>query len=167
MKPLKPSGPGKSVARVAALSQEPAAKPSAIKPPAATTGASAPRRQGLSDGAKAPAFRLPRDGGDHVSLADFAGKKLVLFFYPRADTPGCTREAIDFTRLSAAFAAAGTAVLGVSADPLKAQEPFATSTSSSLLLLRMRHMRCWRPMAPGAKNPCTARPSWAFFAPRF
>ena len=78
----------------------------------------------LSEGAKAPAFHLPRDGGASVSLADFGGKKLVVFFYPRADTPGCTKEAIDFTRLKADFAAAGTAVLGVSADPVKAQEAF-------------------------------------------
>jgi len=78
----------------------------------------------LAEGAKAPAFRLPRDGGATVSLSDFAGRKLVLFFYPRADTPGCTKEAIDFTRLSGAFAESGTAVLGVSADPPKAQEAF-------------------------------------------
>jgi thioredoxin-dependent peroxiredoxin len=78
----------------------------------------------LTEGSKAPAFRLPRDGGETVALSDFAGKKLVLFFYPRADTPGCTREAIDFTRLAGAFAETGTAVLGVSADPPKAQEAF-------------------------------------------
>ncbi|MCK1541721.1 peroxiredoxin [Bradyrhizobium sp. 147] len=78
----------------------------------------------LTEGQKAPAFRLPRDGGDVVTLADYAGQKLVLFFYPRADTPGCTREAIDFTRLADAFTAGGTAVLGISADPLKAQEKF-------------------------------------------
>lgn len=78
----------------------------------------------LAEGAKAPAFRLPRDGGSTVSPADYAGKKLVLFFYPRADTPGCTKEAIDFTRLAGAFAECDTAVLGVSADPLKAQEAF-------------------------------------------
>ncbi|WP_342740980.1 peroxiredoxin [Bradyrhizobium sp. B117] len=78
----------------------------------------------LAEGAKAPAFRLPRDGGDVVTLSDYAGSKLVLFFYPRADTPGCTREAIDFTRLADDFAKAGTAVLGISADPLKAQEKF-------------------------------------------
>jgi peroxiredoxin Q/BCP len=78
----------------------------------------------LTEGAKAPAFRLPRDGGETVALSDYAGKKLVLFFYPRADTPGCTREAIDFTRLAGAFAEAKTAVLGVSADPPKAQEAF-------------------------------------------
>jgi peroxiredoxin Q/BCP len=78
----------------------------------------------LAEGQKAPAFRLPRDGGNVVTLSDYAGQKLVLFFYPRADTPGCTREAIDFTRLKDAFTAAGTAVLGISADPLKAQEKF-------------------------------------------
>ncbi|MGD5511009.1 redoxin domain-containing protein, partial [Xanthomonas citri pv. citri] len=54
-------------------------------------------KSALAEGQKAPAFRLPRDGGDVVTLADYAGRKLVLFFYPRADTPGCTREAIDFT----------------------------------------------------------------------
>jgi peroxiredoxin Q/BCP len=78
----------------------------------------------LAEGAKAPAFSLPRDGGSTVSLDDYAGQKLVLFFYPRADTPGCTKEAIDFTRLASAFADVQTAILGVSADPLKAQESF-------------------------------------------
>src|SRR5215211_6194938 len=52
----------------------------------------------LGVGDKAPGFKLPRDGGGSVSLADFQGKKLVLYFYPRADTPGCTRESIDFSR---------------------------------------------------------------------
>jgi peroxiredoxin Q/BCP len=78
----------------------------------------------ITEGASAPSFGLPRDGGSSVSLSDYAGKKLVVFFYPRADTPGCTREAIDFTRLSRAFSECGTAVLGVSADPTKAQEAF-------------------------------------------
>lgn len=93
---------------------------------AATTKAAKPAAggAGLAEGAKAPAFKLPRDGGATVSLADFAGKKLVLFFYPKANTPGCTKEAIDFTRLSQEFAQAGTAVLGVSADSVKAQDKF-------------------------------------------
>ncbi len=69
----------------------------------ATRRLAATTHSGLAEGTKAPAFRLPRDGGASVSLSDFAGKKLVLFFYPRADTPGCTREAIDFTRLSASL----------------------------------------------------------------
>lgn len=94
------------------------------KSAAAPAQAKEKAKSALAEGQKAPAFRLPRDGGDVVTLADYAGRKLVLFFYPRADTPGCTREAIDFTRLADAFAASGTAVLGISADPLKAQEKF-------------------------------------------
>ena len=78
----------------------------------------------LSAGARAPAFTLPRDGGGSISLADFKGRKLVLYFYPKANTPGCTRESIAFSGLSADFAKAGTAVLGVSADPVKAQDTF-------------------------------------------
>lgn len=78
----------------------------------------------LTEGDPAPSFLLPRDGGQSVSLASYAGRKLVIFFYPRANTPGCTLEAIDFSRLANAFAASETAVLGVSADPLKSQESF-------------------------------------------
>jgi len=80
----------------------------------------------LEPGAKAPAFRLPRDGGGTVSLADFKGQNLVLYFYPKADTPGCTLEAKAFSGLFKAFAKADTVVLGVSADPVKAQDKFKT-----------------------------------------
>ena len=82
------------------------------------------RISGLETGSKAPAFTLPRDGGGTVSLADFAGRKLVLYFYPRADTSGCTKEAIDFSALKNAFGRAGTEILGVSADPVTAQDTF-------------------------------------------
>jgi len=75
-------------------------------------------------GAKAPDFTLLGDDGGKVSLKDFRGKKLVLYFYPKADTPGCTREAIAFSGLKAKFAKADTAILGVSADPVKAQDVF-------------------------------------------
>ena len=78
----------------------------------------------LTEGAQAPNFRLARDGGGSVSLEDFKGKKLVLYFYPKADTPGCTIEAKDFSRLQPAFAKAGIAVVGVSADPVKKQNAF-------------------------------------------
>ncbi len=97
---------------------------SSKSPTAAKSKQATATRFTLMEGAKAPAFELPRDGGKVVSLADFSGQKLVVFFYPRADTPGCTKEAIDFTRLKDAFAAAGTAIVGVSGDPLKAQEAF-------------------------------------------
>ena len=113
-----------SAAPKAAAISAGAAVPAADKPPAHAVISPAAGQSVLLEGAKAPAFHLPRDGGGTVSLSDYAGKKLVLFFYPRADTPGCTKEAIDFTRLSAAFGEAETAVLGVSADPPKAQEAF-------------------------------------------
>ena len=88
----------------------------------------------LAPGAKAPAFTLPRDGSGSVSLADFAGRAVVLYFYPRADTPGCTKEAIDFSRLKGAFAKAGAEVLGVSADPVPAQDKFKAKHKLAIAL---------------------------------
>jgi thioredoxin-dependent peroxiredoxin len=88
----------------------------------------------LAPGAKAPAFTLPRDGGGTVSLADFAGRALVLYFYPRADTPGCTKEAIDFSRFKGTFAKAGAEVLGVSADPVPAQDKFKAKHKLAIAL---------------------------------
>jgi thioredoxin-dependent peroxiredoxin len=85
-------------------------------------------------GDKAPPFTLPRDGGGTVSLKDFAGKKLVLYFYPRADTPGCTKEAIAFSKLKAAFGRADTEVLGVSADPVPAQDKFKSKHKLAIAL---------------------------------
>ena len=79
---------------------------------------------GPSPGTKAPAFSLARDDGGTVSLADFGGRNLVLYFYPRADTTGCTKEAIDFSRLRGDFARANTDILGVSADPVPALAKF-------------------------------------------
>jgi peroxiredoxin Q/BCP len=88
----------------------------------------------LVAGAKAPAFTLQRDGGSQVSLKDFKGGNLVLYFYPKADTPGCTKEAIAFSALRAAFAKAGTAILGVSADPVKAQDKFKSKHKLTIAL---------------------------------
>jgi len=85
-------------------------------------------------GAKAPAFTLPRDGGGKVSLKDFKGSNLVLYFYPKADTPGCTKEAIAFSRLRADFSKAGTAILGVSADPVVAQDRFKSKHKIAVAL---------------------------------
>ena len=78
----------------------------------------------VTAGSRAPAFTLPCDGGGKVSLHDFKGRKLVLYFYPKADTSGCTREAIDFSRLKSAFARVGAAILGVSADPVPKLDKF-------------------------------------------
>ena len=70
----------------------------------------------LSIGDKAPDFSMPSNGSGSVSLADFAGRYLVLYFYPKDDTPGCTKEAIGFTESKAEFDALNTAILGVSKD---------------------------------------------------
>lgn len=78
----------------------------------------------LATGAKAPDFRLPRDGGGSVGLKDFKGRKLVVYFYPRAGTPGCTKESIDFNRLRLKFQKADTTILGVSADAMPTQDRF-------------------------------------------
>jgi peroxiredoxin Q/BCP len=117
------AGPSKSRTNATKQSGNAGAEASHKAPSNRLTKAS-PKASALTEGALAPAFSLPRDGGDTVSLSDYAGQKLVLFFYPRADTPGCTREAIDFTRLAAAFGEIDTAVLGVSADSPKQQEAF-------------------------------------------
>jgi peroxiredoxin Q/BCP len=85
-------------------------------------------------GAKAPAFSLPSDGGGKVSLKEFKGRNLVLYFYPKADTPGCTKEAIAFSRLRAEFAKADTAILGVSADPVPSQDKFKSKHKLTIAL---------------------------------
>jgi thioredoxin-dependent peroxiredoxin len=88
----------------------------------------------LDPGTKAPPFTLPRDGSGNVSLGDFAGRKLVLYFYPKADTPGCTKEAIDFSRLKAAFAKVDADILGISADPVPAQDKFKSKHKLTIAL---------------------------------
>lgn len=89
----------------------------------------------LTEGADAPDFSLPRDGGDTISLSDFAGKSVVLYFYPRDDTSGCTKEAIGFTEASEAFKDAGAVVLGVSKDTVAKHEKFRDKHNLGVALL--------------------------------
>lgn len=89
---------------------------------------------GLELGDKAPDFSLERDGGGTVSLAHFKGRKLVLYFYPKADTSGCTKEAIAFTALTSAFAKQGAEIVGVSADPVPALDKFKKKHKLSVSL---------------------------------
>lgn len=78
----------------------------------------------LAEGDKAPAFTLPADGGGTIGLKDFKGRTLVLYFYPKDDTSGCTREAIDFTGLAKDFTKAGAAVVGCSRDSAESHDRF-------------------------------------------
>lgn len=78
----------------------------------------------LETGQPAPQFALPRDGGGILTLSDFAGKPIVLYFYPKDDTTGCTAEAIDFSRLKPQFEDAGAVVIGMSPDSTKKHDKF-------------------------------------------
>jgi peroxiredoxin Q/BCP len=79
----------------------------------------------LTEGADAPDFTLPATGGRTVSLSALKGQPFVLYFYPRADTPGCTKEACAFQEALPDFSKLGVTVIGVSKDSLKALEKFA------------------------------------------
>ena len=89
----------------------------------------------LAQGAQAPDFTLPRDGGSDVTLSDLRGQKVVLYFYPKDNTPGCTTEALDFTALKQEFDAAGVAVFGISKDSVKKHENFCAKHSLGIPLL--------------------------------
>ena len=89
----------------------------------------------LGEGDKAPVFTAPRDGGGTLSLADHADGTVVLFFFPKADTSGCTKEAIGFTEKLDEFAALGATVVGASKDPIKAQDKFKTKHDLGVVLI--------------------------------
>ena len=91
-------------------------------------------RQGPKQGDVAPDFELPRDGGKSIALRDFAGLGLVLYFYPKDDTSGCTLEAQEFSRLKGAFAKAGAEILGVSPDPVKLHDKFRAKHKLAIAL---------------------------------
>ena len=79
----------------------------------------------VTEGDPAPAFEMPASGGRTVRLADYAGKPLLLYFYPKADTPGCTKEACAFQEALPQLGHLGLDVIGVSKDPMKPIEKFA------------------------------------------
>lgn len=87
----------------------------------------------------APDFSLPRDGGETISLASLRPGKVVLYFYPKDDTPGCTLEAQDFTARLADFQAAGTTVIGVSKDSVTKHEKFCKKHGLSIILASDEH----------------------------
>ncbi len=83
----------------------------------------------------APDFTLPRDGGGTVSLSDLRGDLVVLFFYPRDDTPGCTKESIGFSQQLQAFADAGAQVFGISKDSVEKHDKFVAKHELTTPLL--------------------------------
>jgi peroxiredoxin Q/BCP len=89
----------------------------------------------LKEGDLAPDFTVATSGGGRLSLADFKGKKVILYFYPRDDTPGCTKEACGFRDHFAEFKKLGAIVLGVSADTVKSHDKFVNKFQLPFTLL--------------------------------
>ncbi|MBE0545483.1 MAG: thioredoxin-dependent thiol peroxidase [Verrucomicrobia bacterium] len=89
----------------------------------------------LKEGDQAPAFTAATSGGGKISLADFQGQHVILYFYPKDDTPGCTKEACAFRDHFAAFKKKGAVVLGVSTDPVKSHDKFVEKFNLPFTLL--------------------------------
>lgn len=88
----------------------------------------------LQTGDTAPGFTLPRDGGGEVSLSALRGSPVVVYFYPKDDTSGCTKEAQEFTALADEFAASGTTVIGISKDSAKSHDRFKAKYELAVIL---------------------------------
>jgi peroxiredoxin Q/BCP len=89
----------------------------------------------LEEGTKAPTFTLPNQDGDKVKLTDFKGQKVIVYFFPAASTPGCTKEACDFNDNLNPLKKAGYAVIGISKDPIKKLKKFHTDQKLNFVLL--------------------------------
>ena len=87
----------------------------------------------------APTVELPRDGGEIMNLASLRPNKVVLFFYPKDNTPGCTKEAIGFTEAADAFAAIGVTLVGISKDSVTSHEKFIAKQNLNVILLSDEH----------------------------
>jgi thioredoxin-dependent peroxiredoxin len=88
----------------------------------------------LEEGSQAPKFTLPRDGGGEISLDDFRGKMLVLYFYPKDDTSGCTTEALGFSENIQDFTNAGAAIVGLSKDSAQQHDKFKAKYDLKVIL---------------------------------
>jgi len=87
----------------------------------------------------APTVELPRDGGEILNLTSLRPNKVVLFFYPKDNTPGCTKEAIGFTEAADAFAAIGVTLVGISKDSVTSHEKFIAKQNLNVILLSDEH----------------------------
>ncbi len=88
----------------------------------------------LNEGDRAPEFDMPTDGDGRARLSDFQGQKVILYFYPKDDTPGCTKEAVGFTEKAAEFKDAGAVVIGVSKDTVAKHDKFKAKYELSVIL---------------------------------
>ncbi|GEM_PF-254136 len=138
--PSKPNDdhptPSRKQARVAANGKSPNGKSPTRGQVIRKNKPDAPKKRGkLAVGDPAPELRLSSDDGKVHRLADYRGKRIVLYFYPRDNTPGCTRESCDFRDLHRAFSKANTVVLGISGDSLESHNKFRRKFELSFPLL--------------------------------
>src|SRR3990167_2725817 len=116
----------------------------------------------LAIGDKAPDFTLATDiDGQKTTLSKLHGKKVVLYFYPKDNTPGCTREACDFRDSFSRFKTAGVEVFGISKDNTKAHQKFKEKHTLPFTLLVDDHLMFAKPMVSLTKKACLAKPSSA------
>lgn len=111
----------------------------------------------LKPGDPAPAFTLPDADGNEVSLADHKGRKVIVYFYPAALTPGCTKQACDFTDNLDLLTSAGYDVIGVSPDKPEKLAKFRDTENLKVTLVGDPAKKLWRPTAPSARRSFTAK----------
>ena len=121
----------------------------------------------LQEGSTAPAFKTKDANGETVNLKDFRGQKVVLYFYPKDDTPGCTKEACSFRDAFASFKKKGIAVLGVSPDNETSHKKFVTKYKLPFTLLAIRTKRSPKAMVFGERRSSWDERTWAFIEPPF
>ena len=118
----------------------------------------------LAEGDAAPDFTMPASFGRTVSLAALKGSPFVLYFYPKADTPGCTKEACAFQEALPQLGHIGIEVIGVSKDKIKPIEKFAEKFGLKFPLASDEDTSVAPPTAPGSRRACTAGNTWAWSA---
>jgi len=122
----------------------------------------------IKAGTKVPDFSLPMTGGGTWSLKDAAGRKLVIYFYPRDMTSGCTRESQDFRDLTPAFRKAGTDIVGISRDSITSHEKFAAREALPFpLLADTPGRRSANSSTSSRRKACTGENTWGWSAALF
>ena len=114
----------------------------------------------LAVGTKALDFSLPDQNGELHTLEEYKGKKLILYFYPKDNTPGCTKQACGFGELYPQITEKGAVVVGISKDSVKSHKNFETKYSLHLPCYPTRRQRPSRPTMSGRRRKTTGRPTW-------
>ena len=114
----------------------------------------------LAVGTKAPDFTLPDQNGELRKLSDYRGQKVILYFYPKDMTPGCTKQACGFAELYPQFRERGAVVLGISKDSVAPSKSLRRSTVCPLPSSRTRKKRSFSAMMSGRRRSSTARSLW-------